>query len=237
MGNIRFYAVIIAVVLIWLPFILIFNSIYPILFYFILTFAAIPFYALYRKLNAEKFAFKLITDDEWEHLCEHKVIHYSNFAQEQSNAIIVHLPAHYSEKTNYLLPREQRNKGFVWFHLSREKNDDEPELYSFLSAHYNEGNPRKYKSVMNIKDLPRDRVYIEKSTGFFLVEGDLSAPAQLFDKFEWYNQKMYWGYFLESTIFTLVNVGYFSAVQILGIIKDKKKQTKVQISKNSDLKK
>lgn len=219
MGFFRAYGASAVVVIMFYPVMkLVNNTFYAVLATFVILAALSLVYTLitYRKKNKETILRK-ITDAEWSELINKNAIHYRNEVTYVESKMF--LKAHYSQRTNYQLPAAYRKCGFVWFHLSDPNNNREPALSSFLEAHYLEGQPRKYKLIFPIKDLPQERLYLHTSTGYILVMGDLTARGEIETKFKWYNDRVYWKVFVR-TIFDLLFGLKFAYFQLIGAYKD-----------------
>lgn len=149
------------------------------------------FYGIYKKLNKKKYGFRLLSEKEWVKFKNMNLIHYSNILSGEEGEREIFIPAHTSPKVNLHLPKKYREKGFVWFHIADGLKSEEPVLSSFLNAHLYEGNPRKQKIVVKIEELPKNRLYLDIKSGYFLVMGDLSVKANVYHNFKWYNEKLY----------------------------------------------
>lgn len=183
------------------------------------------FYGWYK--SRSKGDFRLLSEEEWQEFKNKNVIHYSNIldAKEGINDIVI--PAHSSFKVNHLLPKEYRHKGFVWFHLCDDNVRNEPNLKSYLHAHFGEGNPRKQKLIVQFEQLPKENIYIHTKTGYIVVEGDLKVTALVLNKFKWYNDKIYLFHILSNVCFDILLIFYYCFIQLNVRIKDRQKEKKV----------
>lgn len=185
------------------------------------------FYWEYKRRRKKINDFRLLSKEEWQRYKSKNLIHYSNVLEFNDGINDVVIPAHYSFKVNHLLPNEYRHKGFVWFHLCDSKDNNEPTLESFLNAHFGEGNPRKKKLIVQLEQLPKDKVYIHLKTGYIVVEGNLEIEAMVINKFKWFNDKIYLSYILSNVWCDVLFVFYNTFIHLKLRIKDWKKDKKV----------
>lgn len=164
-------------------------------------------YGVYKRIN-ENNQFRPLSENEWNAMYDRNLIHYSHILNNQIGSSIIHLKAHKSPKVNFRLPKKYRKEGFVWFHLSDEINKNEPLLHSFLNAHLYEGNSRNQKVIVKLKLIPRNRMFIEKSTGYILILGDLNISGEISEEFEWYNKKTYTLIVVKETLKLMIILFY-----------------------------
>lgn len=172
----------------------------------LLLFICNIFYAVIRKIYKKRYGFRLINNDEWEKFEHRNLIHYSNVVTVDEGETVVFIPAHVRPTVNHLLPKKYRKQGFVWFHLADESDSEEPNLNSYLSAHFLEGNPRKQKVVMKLANLPKSKIYLHVNSGFILVEGDVLAKAKVYYNFKWYNENIYLIFLTKNTLKGLLTI-------------------------------
>lgn len=192
LGNFRFGVSIFLISIVYIFFILIFKNSIIALVAFIFMFIIASFIKI---IVSRQVNIRPLTIEEWDKYSMRNVIHYRNDIIEMGEKI--YMNAHFSERTNYSLPKEFRKKGFIWFHLSEFDRGAEPILNSFLYAHFNEGTPRKYKIIYPLNLLDRKKTYIDPKTKYILLESDLIISERYEKIFCWYNKKVYWDlYFL-----------------------------------------
>lgn len=131
------------------------------------------------------------------------LIHYTSYLTEKDLELYktsgrITLKANPGTKGNKNLPFQDRSKKFVWFHLSKLDHGYEPNLKSFFQTHYNETNPRKFKVVVAIKDTNELQLYKHQTEDYILIENDIEVKAELFDQFNWYNDRLYLSYTFTS---------------------------------------
>lgn len=200
-------------------------SVYP--FTFFVWISINLFYWGYKRRRKRVIDFRLLSKEEWQRYKSENLIHYSNVLGFNEGINDVVIPAHYSFKVNHLLPNEYRHKGFVWFHLCDIKDKNEPNLESFLNAHFGEGIPRKQKLIVQLAHLPKDKVYIHLKTGYILVEGNVEVSAMVINKFKWFNEKIYISHIISNVWYEVLFVFYNYFIQVKVRIKDWKRDKKV----------
>lgn len=157
-------------------------------------------YGVIKSTYKKKYNFRLINDREWSEIANRNLIHYSDVIETNEGESKFSILPHFNIKVNHALPLKDRNKGFVWFHLSVEEFGEEPFLKSFFKAHYFEGDKRKKKAIIKTKNIPRDRLYYDVSTGFYLIEGELNTKILVKDDFKWFNEKVYYNELIISSL-------------------------------------
>lgn len=165
-------------------------------------------FGIYKKINKKKYGFRLLNEKEWFKLKNMNVIHYSHILSGHEGEREIIIPAHTSPRVSYLLPKEYREKGFIWFHIADGLNSEEPVLNSFLTAHLLEGDPRKQKVVVKIEKLPKDRLFIDINSGYLLVMEDLSIKAKVYHNFKWYNEKLYLPFIFKVAVNSYLSLFY-----------------------------
>ncbi|MBV6717172.1 hypothetical protein KV564_26410 [Paenibacillus chitinolyticus] len=167
-----------------------------------------------------------MTADEYSKYAGHNLIHYTDYlsdhdaiSQEQTGTI--HLIANGSQESNYSMPRQDRSKKFIWFHLSEHKGSYEPTMRSLWFSHWSEATPRFYKVVLPLATFPIERLRIRPADSAITIEGDYLGKAELFRSFPWIDKKVYaWRAFYVSPKAALL---LFPAafLQLTGKIKDR----------------
>lgn len=166
-----------------------------------------------------------ISDDEYKKLLGRKLIHYSNRLTEEEYRIYLNtgkitIKGSNSAKSNYVMKIKEKNDIFVWFHPEDKNNSNEPELYSFLYTHLIE-KKRKYKVIVNVEDVDRNRLYIRPDNGNILVKGDLETEATIDTSFNWYTDKFYLKEIVLGTLRYSLLFHYYSYHRLIGRFLDK----------------
>lgn len=184
------------------------------------------FYVVYRTLNKRRYEFRKVNNNEWEKLQGKNLIHYTSFLNIDDGKGVINIPCHISPKVNHLLPKRNRQTGYIWFHQADEFDDYEPNLESFLNAHFYEGDPRSHKVVVKLNNLPRERLYIDLKTGYLLIEGDLQIEAETSSIFKWYNEHVYYLSIIKSTLM-LFSILFYVVVRQVRVSFEQKKFDKM----------
>jgi hypothetical protein len=200
-------------------------------FYIALVFVLILVHWLYPRylIFRGKYYARPMTEEEYQNYNNRYLIHYTDKLRpsdvehyERSGSI--KLSGSDSIRSNYSLPPAERDRKYVWFHLSQDSSEPEPSFCSFWKSHGHELIPRAHKVVVLLEELKREQLLIRDVDKAVLLIGDYSGePHSLSTAFNWYNDKVYWWYALKSPwkgIFVLFHM-HFS--QKLGAYKDKKK--------------
>lgn len=169
-----------------------------------------------------------IQDDEWEQILTRKIIHYTNYIADEEykrflTTGIISLNGSIKAESNYVMKIKDKRKPHVWFHVEDPLNPGEPDLKSFLFSHMHESTPRKYKVIIEPKELNKTNIFIRPSNGNNIYAGNLAVKAQIETTFNWYNEKLYLKSIIWPSIISSITISTYlcSFHQLLGKFMDK----------------
>lgn len=172
------------------------------------------------------FFIRTLSTNEYNYLLNHKLIHYTNFLSDDSISEYksknkLKITGNSSAKSNYSMHWNEAKERYVWFHQSENLND-EPSLDSFFFSHGTEGIPRKYKIIINPRDIDKTNLYIRPCDNAIILKGDFYGECELNESFNWYNDKIYfWKVLKDNLSLTNFNIiFYFGFRQIIGNMRD-----------------
>lgn len=157
---------------------------------FILLFISYEFYL--RKTN--NFYVYPITSNEYEEIKDRHLIHYTNSISDEDYQYFlqtgkIRLKAKISAKTNYVMKFKNKRKNYIWFH--QEEQNMEPNFNSYYFSHMHENSPRKYKVIIRVSDLEKERMLVRPSNNNVIIMNDLEVPGIIYTKYNSYNTKFY----------------------------------------------
>src|SRR5690606_27170031 len=110
-----------------------------------------------------------------------------------------------SARSNYRMKYNEKNNSFIWFHQANTINSLEPDFDSFVESHFFEKKQRKYKVIIDFKDIKDKKIYINPVTRNILVSADIIyCEADLHKDFNWYNDRVYYRAVLKSVLKTFL---------------------------------
>ncbi|MCU5633651.1 hypothetical protein ACS2CQ_23275 [Bacillus cereus group sp. BceL295] len=176
-------------------------------------------YYYYLKFSG-KYHVRAITNEEYQEIKGRKLIHYTDFFYEEQlinykQTGLINLIGNSSASSNYRMRYKDKCKKFVWFHIESESEKNEPYFSSFVENHFFEGVPRKYKILINAVDLKKEQLFINPANENVLVLGDVLVKGRIEEKFNWYNDKLYFKSVLGSAKYILILLP-ISGQQLLG---------------------
>lgn len=99
------------------------------------------------------------------------------------------MKAKISAKTNYVMKFKNKRKNYIWFH--QEEQNMEPNFNSYYFSHMHENSPRKYKVIIRVSDLEKERMLVRPSNNNVIIMNDLEVPGIIYTKYNSYNTKFY----------------------------------------------
>jgi hypothetical protein len=84
---------------------------------------------------------------------------------------------------------KNKRKNYIWFH--QEEQNMEPNFNSYYFSHMHENSPRKYKVIIRVSDLEKERMLVRPSNNNVIIMNDLEVPGIIYTKYNSYNTKFY----------------------------------------------
>lgn len=180
-------------------------------------------------IRTDRYYARQMSDKEYNLFSGKNLVHYTDYLSNKdvesfNSSGVLKLFANGNIAANYTMLPEDREKKFVWFHLSESDGSDEPNFDSYWFSHYGETTPRSYKVVIPFSSLPRDLLLYRSMDGAVSVIGDYEGPARLFTDFRWYGEKIYFWKSLHFPYRYSHVIFWAFYLQVLGKRKDKIKQ-------------
>ncbi|MCM3443970.1 MULTISPECIES: hypothetical protein [Metabacillus] len=203
----------------------------PIITYFIPAwYLIIPLisYVIYRLFQINKTYFiESITQEKYKEIRDRKLIHYTNKITDKDyqsylETGLIKLTGSNRAASNYVMRFKDKKQKFVWFHLEDRQNTHEPEFLSFIFSHGHESTKRKYKVIVDPKEIDINRIFFRRDNGNIIVKDDLEIPAKIETVFRWYDDKLYIKHLIAGVILTPFRVYTYcySFHQLIGKVID-----------------
>jgi len=134
-----------------------------------------------------------ISKEEYTRALGSKVIHYTDYISDEDYTEYlqcgkVKLRGTTRATSNYVMPYKVKQEPYVWFHPEDANYNNEPTIGSFMFTHALD-NPRKYKIIICMSDLQKEKMYIRPDNKNIVIQGHVNCRAIIETDFKWFEEQ------------------------------------------------
>lgn len=149
--------------------------------YIEIVLAIIVFSICYFNYRKDGIVDKLTEEEEEEIKNNCVLVNYCNVLSNSKDS--VYIKGNVSRAGNYSIKLSESNQPHIWFHKC-PKDTEEPDINAFNTNHLLE-QKRKYKIIIDPKDIDLSRTKIRRSDGSIVYEGNLEVNCKVDEEFVW----------------------------------------------------